>query len=379
MGLASAHALARAGAEVTVLERFDVINDRASHGGFTRIIRQAYHEGSGYVSLIRQAEAHWLALGERVEDQLLVRTGLLEFGPADHPELIAATAVCESEGIDHEITDAATAMRRWPITVPKDWATCFTPSGGYLRVVACMTALRKECDEAGVRIRPRTRVEALDVGGSQIGVRIAGGEMLRADRLVVTAGAWLPELLGSQTPAGVVRLRRVLAWTRPQDRARPRLSSFPVWGAFLRHGFFYGFPYGDEGVDGFKVACHTNALEGHTGPLGEPIDPDTLRRSVSAHDLQPLRDVLEAHIPSAVGPWAHHTVCMYTATPSWDFLVDRLPTDPRVVVAGGFSGHGFKFAPAIGSLVAALVSSDAAPLADFSFARHGSGACDRSR
>src|SRR5688500_8969130 len=86
MGLASAWALARAGARVIVLERFGHLHDRGSHSGYTRVIRQAYHEGESYVPLVQEADRAWLELGKRTERELLVRTGLLELGPRDDPD-----------------------------------------------------------------------------------------------------------------------------------------------------------------------------------------------------------------------------------------------------------------------------------------------------
>ncbi|MEM6996753.1 MAG: FAD-dependent oxidoreductase, partial [Myxococcota bacterium] len=210
----------------------------------------------------------------------------------------------------------------------------------------------------------------LDPGSAGVDVALDDGTRMTADRVVVTAGPWLPGLLPPPLRRALVRLRRVLAWSAPEPRAQAKLRSLPVWGAFLQHGFFYGFPYTDEGVAGLKLACHTNFLAEHAGALGEPVDPDEIDRDVTARDLDPLAEILAAHIPSGVGSWAHHTVCMYTATPSWDFLVDRAPDDPRIVVAGGFSGHGFKFAPAMGRLVAELTLTDADARQDFSFARH---------
>ncbi len=370
MGLASAWALARRGAAVTVLERFDVVNDRSSHGGFTRVIRQAYHEGSNYVPLIVESETEWLALGRRVEEQLLVRTGLLEFGPPDHPELLDAIGVCEAMGIDHEVTDAATAMRRWPFAMPDDWTTCFTPSGGYLRVRPCLEAFRAEAEAAGAVVRSRVAVERVVQSSGSVAVELDDGSRMSADRIVVTAGPWLPSLLPPALRGREQRGRRVLAWSNPQGGRNDALRRLPVWGAFLQHGFFYGFPLSDEGVTGLKLACHTNFLAEESGYIGRPIEPDTVDRAVAERDLAPLAEILAAHIPDGVGPWAHHAVCMYTATPSWDFLLDRLPDDPRVVVAGGFSGHGFKFAPAIGRLVAELTVTDVGPRHDFSFDRH---------
>lgn len=368
MGLATAWSLAQRGASVTVLERFSPIHDLGSHGGHTRIIRQAYHEGARYVPLVREAEAAWLGLSARVGETLLVRSGLLELGPPSDPQIASVFDVCERCGVDYERLDAKALRERWPLVVPDDFVGCLSPSGGYLRVVPCLRALLAEATAKGAIVRANAKVVAIERGGTDGPAAILeGGERVVGDRLVVTAGAWLPELLPNLLPAPLVRLRRLLAWTSPAPAHRRALAAMPVWGAFLDDGFFYGFPWGDEGVEGFKLACHTSSTLSY---LDTPIDPDTVDRGPDDRTLGILDGFLAAHIPTARGPWVETKVCLYTVTPSWDFLVDRLPEDPRVVIGGGFSGHGFKFAPAIGRVLADLALSDAAAPEAFTLAAH---------
>jgi monomeric sarcosine oxidase len=365
MGLASAWELARRGHPVTVVEQHGLVHDEGSHGGHTRIIRQAYHEGSSYVPLVREADAQWSALAERTRAELLVRCGLLEFGHPTDPEYRAAIDVCEACDVEHERLDAAATRARWPIELPDDWTACFSPSGGYLRVRPCLEALATEARAHGAVLRTQTPVVGIEPGPAGVTVTLAHGEALVADRVVLTAGAWLTRWLPEALRPRVVRLRRVLAWTDPAAAHQAALARLPVWGAFAADGFFYGFPYNDEGFAGFKLACHTSRVLDY---LDDPIDPDTVDRDADTRNLQLLEGFLARHIPRAAGPWVQTKVCLYTATPRGDFLIDRHPDDGRIVVAGGFSGHGFKFAPAIGRLVSELATSDAAPIDAFSFA-----------
>jgi monomeric sarcosine oxidase len=367
MGLATAWALARRGVASTVLERHHLVHDHGSHSGFTRVIRQAYHEGSGYVPLVQQAQREFVALQQRSGRPLLVQTGLAELGAPDDPDLQASIAACRAHGVHHELVDAAEARRRWPLRVPDDWVATFTPSGGYLRVRDCLEALADEARDGGARVLERTTVRHVDVGGDRPTVILANGDRLEADRVVVTAGAGLPELLPDVLPGKLVRLRRLLAWTDPPPEHHAALAAMPVWGAFVPTGFWYGFPYGDVGIRGLKLGCHTSsAIEG----LDDPVDPQTVDRSAHETDLAPLRAFLQAYLPMGRGRVVAHRVCLYTATPSWDFVIDRHPDDPRVVLAGGFSGHGFKFAPTIGRLVADLVTTDAPAPTAFCIDRH---------
>lgn len=364
MGLAAAWALSRRGFAVELLERFEHVHGMGSHGGHTRAFRHAYHEGADYVGLVRRADEEWTTLSERVGEPLLVRCGLVEFGASDDPEFLAANAALREHGVTHESMDAREAMQRWPFTMPADWQACLAPESGYLRVKACLDAFRREAEAAGAVLRHGVRVRELVLGGDRARVLLDDGSVLAADHLVVCAGAWAPSLLPGSlfgaTPARV--LRRVLAWTMPEASERPKLRELPVWAAFAREGFFYGFPDGDEGVSGCKLACH-NLRDDALAFMDEAVDPETVDRRVHERDLVPLREFMDRHFPAARGEFVASSVCLYTQTRSGDFWIDHHPDDPRVVVAAGFSGHGFKFAPAIGVAIAEMIGAGRSDLA----------------
>ncbi len=364
MGLAAAWALARAGARVTVLERFSHVHDRGSHGGLTRIIRQAYHEGEHYVPLVQRADRMWVELGARTGRPVLERSGLLEFGPDDDAEFGDAIRACEHHGVEHTRYDATELAARWPFVVPRGWSANYTPSGGYLRVQPCLDALRDEAIVAGAIVEYGVTVREIDVHTPA--AVLGDGRRIGADAIVVTAGAWLPDLLPTVLPGRLHRRRRVLTWWTPAHAHTHALRSLPVWAAFDPTGFLYGFPYGTDGIVGLKIACHVTR-----GDDDAPVDPDTVDRTLHARDVAGLRSFVDARFPMARGPIADHRVCLYTTTPTSDFVIDRHPESARVVIAGGFSGHGFKFAPAVGELVAGLCLDDGAePPGQFALTRH---------
>ncbi len=365
MGLAAAMQLARRGASVTVIERHDIGHDLGSHSGFTRVIRHAYHEGSAYVPLVREADAAWLELQKDAGDTLLVRTGLLEFGPQGEAAFHDLMAAVAEHDIEHELIDGAEARKRWPIEIPDGWSACFTPSGGYLRVGPCFTAMRRAAEAAGATFRTGVGVAAVHAG-KRASIELEDGSKVEGDKVVVTAGVGLPKLLPGVVP-GLACLRRALVWTTPAPQFTERLAALPVWCAFTPEGFFYGFPYGKEGITGLKLALHRSDA---FPELDEPIDPATVDRSLLDTDRGPLEDFMHLYFPAAEGEIAGHRVCLYCTTPSWDFVVDRHPQQSDIVIAGGFSGHGFKFAPAIGRLVADLALDNADPLPTFALARH---------
>jgi len=352
-GLASAWRLAERGARVTVLDPHEAPHDEGSHGGFTRVTRHAYHEGTAYVPLVREADDLWCAL-ESTAGELLVRTGMIEYGPPDNADFRAVVDACLACDIEHRMLDASALRAQYPVSVPDHWQGCFTPSGGYLRVGACLHAMRSRAESHGAVIRSGVRATAVESGRV-----VTDHGVFEADAIVLAAGVQTPALLpAGERPLSVTR--RVLFWLRPTVVPQ----SLPVWGAMVPGGFFYGFPYGEEGQQGLKLACHTSdAIPG----LDAPIDPDAVDRTLHPEDWAPVEAFLRAHMPSVGVEIAAHKVCMYTVTPSWDFLVDRHPAMPGVVVASGLSGHGFKFAPVLGRLVAELVLDEAEPLPAFAW------------
>lgn len=359
IGLASAAALAQAGAEVVVLERFEHVHELGSHSGYTRVTRQAYHEGSVYVPLVQESEAVWESLEREGggAGSILVRCGIVEAGPPEDADLQAVFAACRANDLEHRRLDAAALVDELGFRVPSTWIACETASGGYVRVPAALDALRRRAEAAGAVFRYDAQVNELVRSGGRLRVLLESGALIPCEHVVVAAGAYLQALLPSRLRALFAVRRRILAWSEPSDAAaRERMRRLPVWALFDPRGMFYGFPYGEEGIAGLKVALHV-----YTSPSDPPgLRAETVDREVAAHELAPLAEFLAERLPAAQGPWAAAKVCLYNCTPSGDFVVDRHPDDPKVIVAGGFSGHGFKFAPAIGRIVRGLVEGAAA-------------------
>jgi sarcosine oxidase len=198
---------------------------------------------------------------------------------------------------------------------------------------------------AGAEIRAGTKVDSITPHGG--GVRLSTGrDSVEARKVIVSAGAWVKQLL----PAIPVRLRvtrQVMAWFRFLDPAPFATERFPVFLLESRHGVHYGFP--PHGTDTVKVAKHHHA--------DEAVDPDRYERAVSAVDEALIRDAIADHIPAANGRIAAAKTCLYTVTPDGDFIIDRMPGAPDIIVASPCSGHGFKFAPVIGEILADLATT----------------------
>jgi sarcosine oxidase len=343
MGSAAAAHLAERGADVLGLERFDVPHDRGSSHGFTRIIRLAYFEDPAYVPLLRRAYDGWRDLESWWGGDLLYTTGSVTAGPADGRMVGNARRACERYDVDHEVLAGDEVNDRFPgYGLPEDVRAVYQPAGGFVVPEDAIVAHVERAFAAGAEIHARERVE--DWCPTTSGVRVdTDRDTYDADRLVVTAGAWLGDVLESFRTVAVPE-RQVLGWFQPRDRPAFEPDRFPVFTLETDDGDYYGFPV--HGVPGFKLGRHHH--------LEETGRPEELADEPTAADEELLRSLAERCFPSGAGPTMRLETCTYTNTPDEHFVVDVHPDHPEVVVAGGFSGHGFKFCPVIGEVVADL-------------------------
>ena len=342
MGSAAVAALARRNVRVVGIDRFAPGHDRGSSHGATRVIRLGYFEHPSYVPLVRAACSLWRELEARSGAALLTVTGILEMG-APGSELVAGTLQsAQRHGLPHDVLDAAGVMKRFPaLRVPDGFIGVLQPDGGFLRAEPAVAAFQAVARQAGAELRMEERVLGVEPQGGGVRVTTERGEVI-AGCAVVAAGPWLTSLL-PQAPVPVRVTRQVLAWFEPADRSRFAAGRFPVFLLQNEDGVFYGFPADAAGV---KIAKHHH--------LDETVDPDAADRAVSAADEAVIRGFLKTHLPDADGPLRAARTCLYTMAPDGDFIIDRLPGHPQIIVASPCSGHGFKFAPVIGEILADL-------------------------
>ncbi|WP_428304574.1 N-methyl-L-tryptophan oxidase [Lacipirellula sp.] len=348
VGTAAMWQLAARGLRVLGIDRFDPPHSHGSSHGRTRIIRQAYFEHTDYVPLLLESYRLWEELEHQTGEQLKLETGLLEVGPADGIVVPGVLAAARQHQLSVEELTAAEIANRWPafrMPPSSDVTGVFEPRAGLLFVEQCVAACLAEAKRHGAELL--TNVEVIDWNADAaagIVVRTTAGEF-RANRLVITAGAWAGSLLQSLGVPLEVR-RKPLMWYDSTAPAQTAASAFPCFLFELSHAVFYGFPAVDE--QGVKVAEHSG---------GEPIaDPLQVDRQLRASDTPLVDQFVRDFIPSLQTPCRDHAVCLYTMSPDEHFIVDRHPADPRVVFAAGLSGHGFKFTPVLGEALAELAT-----------------------
>jgi sarcosine oxidase len=340
MGSAALAQLARRGQRVLGLERFDIPHDFGSSHGVTRIIRLAYYEDPAYVPLLRRAYELWRELEERSAERLLHITGSIDAGP-DIFE--ASVRSCEEHDLPHEVLTGAELRRRFPAYhLPEDMSALLQPDGGFLLPERCIVAHAHAAESLGAFVHTDERVVDWEPAGDGVRVRSERG-VYEAQRLVLCAGAWSETV--ARLPAGLVEAeRQVLGWFEPLEPELFEPQRFPVFNVGVPEGRWYGFPV--FGVPGFKIGRYHHR--------DEVVDPDSFEREPQREDEELLRPFVQRYFPAGAGPTASLATCLFENSPDEHFLLDLHPECPQAVVAAGFSGHGFKFCPVIGEIVADL-------------------------
>jgi sarcosine oxidase len=364
MGSAALHELARRGKRVLGLERYSPGHDRGSSHGHTRIIRLGYFEHPSYVPLLQRAYGLWRDLESTSGRQLLHITGIAEIGAPDGDLVQGTLAAARLHGLRHDVLAASELMRRFPaFRLPPDYAAVLQPEGGFLDVEPSIGALTGLATAAGAEIATGETVRAVEpLAGA---VRISSERrVVEAGAAIIAAGAWLPALVPPLASA-IRATREVVGWFEIADANQISADHCPVFIIESRHGMHYGIPpRGEAGIGAaIKVAKHHHR--------GEAVDPDTYDRTVSARDEALIRCAIADYLPAANGALLAAETCLYTMTPDGHFVIDRLPGASNIVIASPCSGHGFKFAPVIGEILADLVTmgTTAHDIARFSLGR----------
>jgi len=344
MGSAAAFHLARSGRHVLGLDRFAPPHALGSSHGQTRIIREAYFEHPIYVPLVQRAYVLWDELQQLTGTPLLNQTGGLMIGRPDSIVFRGARLSADTHRLPHEVLSSDQVRKRFPALCPEDeMAAILEPRAGILFPERCIAAHLSLAARHGANLRADEPV--LRWKDSTDGVRVVTTKgTYQASQLVISAGSWARELLPELHLPFTVE-RQVLFWFEPRSRADlfyPERCPIHLW-QFDGRRFFYGFPELGEGV---KVACHHD---------GEFTSPDQILREVTPDEVESMRTIVRRFLPGADGPLRTATVCMYTNTPDEHFWIDRHPGTPHVLIASPCSGHGFKFASAIGEIVCDLV------------------------
>ena len=345
MGAMAAWRLAARGARVVGFERFRPGHDRGSSHGDTRIFRTAYFESPDYVPLLHRAGRLWRQLEAESSAELLTLTGGLAIGLQDGKLVTGVLASARQNELPHRLLDASEMGRLHPQhRLERGEAAVREDEAGFLRPERSVAAAAARAEALGARVLPETEVTAVAPSGDGVVVIETSRGRFAAEHVLITTGAWTPKLL-PQLGLPLQVERQVLAWLAVDDPAAFAPGRFPIFIRELPGGRFrYGLPSTDG--RSIKLGVHHEGTE---------TDPDSIDRQVGEADLKPIRDFARDNLRGVGATVIDACVCMYTNTPDERFIA-RSPTDlPGVTVLSACSGHGFKFAPVLGELMAELI------------------------
>lgn len=369
IGSAAVYQIAKCKARVLGIDRYSPPHRFGSSHGSTRITREAIGEGEHLTPLARRSHHIWREIESETGRPLLSTSGVLIISsPArtsfTHVEsfLPNTIAAADKYGIPYELLDAGTLRTRYPqFNVRDDELGYFEPGGGFVRPEACVAAQLDMARRHGADIRVGERVRTVTPSARGVRIRTDSDEYY-AGTVVLAAGAWLPEFLDP----GVARVfrvfRQVMFWFAPDD-GRFRLDRFPVFIWELRgpSQAIYGFP--DLDCEGVKIA---------TEQYDAATTAESIAREVSSDEADAIhRNLIAPFLPQLPAIPARSSVCLYTVTPDFGFVIDRHPQNEHVIIASCCSGHGFKHSAALGEVLAelALTGHSRIDLAPFALER----------
>ena len=355
IGSAAACRLAAAPGNPRVLglEQFELNHDNGASQDVSRITRVSYHRRE-YVDLAVEAQQAWREVEDGAGVKVITYTGGLDLGPPDAPEDIDDyAAAMTAAGVPFEWLDEVAINRRWPVwRLPSGTRGIFQERGGIADPERGNPAHQQLARAAGAHLREHSRVAAIRDHGGEYEVALERGETLTTGSIVVAADAWTNDLLGPlgyEIPLSITREQ--VTWYEAKDPVAFTPERFPIW-IWLGSPSFYGFP----------------TYRGPGPKIGEDIGgrQTTARTRSFEPDLECLDRTgrfMARHLPGAIGQARKTKTCLYTLTPDRDFVLDRLPQHPGIVVALG-AAHGYKFAALFGRELATLALDPARSPAD---------------
>lgn len=351
MGSASCYYLAKQGYKVLGLEQFDVPHDQGSHAGQSRIIRKAYFEHPDYVPLLQRAYENWKEIETVTGSQIYFPTGLLYAGKPDDTLIKGVRESAQKYNVQVESLSHPEAISRFPqFQIPPDYDILFEPDAGFVTPERAILLYVDQAIRNGAEIHTKEKTISWEKEGKIITVK-TNKDFYACKKLIITAGAWAGTLIPGLARQFKVT-RQVIAWTNPMEWKPFEIGEFPCWmiDDDTKHGMYYGFPVlpvGKFGAPiGLKVAHH------HPGMVS---NPDAVNRIPDKEDEDNIIYAIRKFLPKGYSSTHVLKTCLYTNTPDENFIIDFLPgNDDQVVIAAGFSGHGFKFISVVGEIMADL-------------------------
>ena len=355
MGSAALYQASKRGATALGIDRFDPPHTLGSSHGDTRITRSAIAEGEMYMPFVRRSNEIWRELEARSGNTLLHQSGGLIIGSENaaafhyQGDFVAASArIAEKFGIAHEILSADETMRRFPLfKLSQNDRAYYEPGAGVLRPERCIATQLELARQGGATIHTNERVISYESSARGVTVVTEQGSY-SADKLILSAGAWIGELLPEAYRGSIRVCRQLIHWFEAEDRSAfdPECFPFVIWIGDTMEEFWSVFPAPSDGMAGIKLVTEQYHTSTH---------PDEVSRVVTEEEKADMYHRLTTpRLKGLRENQVHAEVCLYTLTSDEHFLIDFHPASERVVVTSPCSGHGFKHSAAVGETLTQL-------------------------
>ncbi len=353
MGSAAVYQMAARGTKVLGIDAFSPPHHFGSSFGGSRIIRQAYFEDNRYVPLLKRSYALWNELEQQSNTKLLSITGALMMGSANDKVLTGSYDSALQYHIASDLLPGETIRKKFPQFHPDaDMMALLDHTAGFINPEKAIKATLELSVRMGADIQTDERVSNWKNKRNGYLEINTTSQTYQANQLVICVGAWTKKLL-PQLKVPLQPERVVQCWMQPiGENEMFAIPNFPVFLIAVNPELaLYGIPSEQPFTQGVKVALHP------MGPFStrNVCDPDTVNREVTQDDLNKVRYYLKKYVPALDGKCIDASVCLYTNTPDLHPVIDFYPDNPKVIIAAGFSGHGFKFSNVVGEIICELV------------------------
>ena len=349
MGSSACYQIAKQGHSVLGLEQFDIPHEMGSHTGQSRIIRKAYFEHPNYVPLLERAYQNWRSLEQEISNQIYFKTGLLYFGPSNHLLIKGTQKSAIKHGIEVNELSQKEQLNKFPqFKIPESYTNLIEIDAGFVTPERAILSFIEQALKYKAVINTKEKTIEWSKKDGIIEVK-TNKQTYKCKKLILTTGAWTSKFSNVKN---LEVTRQIMAWAQPKNLDMFRLKNFPCW-TFADpsvNGIYYGFPSlpssSFEEPIGIKFAHHTK---------GTLSDPDIVNKNISKEEEKILIEAIKKFIPEGIETLISMKTCLYTYSPDEDFILDFYNNNKDVVIATGFSGHGFKFASVIGEILSELV------------------------
>lgn len=360
IGMAAGYYLGKKGIDTLLIDAFSPPHGMGSHHGETRLIRHASGEGRQYVPLALRAQELWYELEEEIGKTLFSPTGTLMVGEHDAPFINETLKSANEFSLTMEKLNANEIQERWPrFSIPEHFTGYFEASSGALLNEECIHAFRELSKKYQVTLQTNTVVNSINSFHEGAIVK-TNNNTYYADKVIVSAGAWTGKVLHS-LGLPLQTVRKTFGWFKTNDISfqHPML---PCFYFSFENKRYYGFP--DVNGSGIKIGRNDSERD---------IDPDLMSQDFGKYvnDEGDLKYFTERFIPGATSKFKSGKSCMITKTPDNNFIIDTHPELANVIIAGGFSGHGFKYSSVIGEILSQLIIDEQTTqdISDFAISR----------